>query len=102
MNSPIHIWGRITSLNVRKVVWSAQECGLPFKRTDAGRAFGVVQTEAYRALNPNALVPTLEDGDFVLWESNAIVRYLLAKYDTSGLLYPEDLRTRLRAMDSHP
>ena len=81
----LHIWGRITSLNVRKVVWAAQECGVPFQRTDAGRAFGIVQTDAYKALNPNALVPTLEDGELVLWESNVIVRYLLAKYGAPTL-----------------
>lgn len=92
----LHIWGRITSLNVRKVVWAAQECGVPFQRTDAGRAFGIVQTDAYKALNPNALVPTLEDGELVLWESNVIVRYLLAQYGDSTL-YPTDLAARFDA-----
>ncbi|TXI73753.1 MAG: glutathione S-transferase [Limnohabitans sp.] len=92
----LHIWGRITSLNVRKVVWAAQECGVPFQRTDAGRAFGIVQTDAYKALNPNALVPTLEDGELVLWESNVIVRYLLAKYGPEGM-YPTDLAARFDA-----
>jgi glutathione S-transferase len=92
----LHIWGRITSLNVRKVVWAVQECGVPFERTDAGRAFGIVNTDAYKALNPNALVPTLEDGDLVLWESNVIVRYLLAKYGDSQL-YPSDLNARFDA-----
>lgn len=92
----LHIWGRITSLNVRKVVWAVQECGVPFQRTDAGRAFGIVQTDAYKALNPNALVPTLEDGELVLWESNVIVRYLLAQYGDSTL-YPTDLAARFDA-----
>ena len=92
----LHIWGRITSLNVRKVVWAVQECSVPFERTDAGRAFGIVKTDAYKALNPNALVPTLQDGDLTLWESNVIVRYLLAKYGDSKL-YPSDLDQRFDA-----
>ncbi|MBO0661612.1 glutathione S-transferase N-terminal domain-containing protein [Jiella sp. MQZ9-1] len=74
------IWGRINSSNVRKVLWCAEELGLSYERIDAGGAFGVVETPAYRALNPNGRVPTLEDGDLVLWESNAIVRYLANRY----------------------
>ncbi len=89
----VHIWGRMTSLNVRKVVWAAQEVGVPFTRTDAGMAFGIVKTPEYLALNPNALVPTLQDGDLTLWESNAIVRYLCAKYSPEHL-YPLDLAKR--------
>ena len=92
----VHIWGRLTSLNVRKVVWAAQEVGVPFTRTDAGMAFGIVKTPEYLALNPNALVPTLQDGDLTLWESNAIVRYLCAKH-ASGVLYPLDLAKRFDA-----
>ncbi len=61
--APLQIWGRLTSINVRKVVWCAQELGLAFQRTDAGGPFGVVQTPEYRALNPNALVPTIEVDD---------------------------------------
>ncbi len=82
----LNIWGRITSLNVRKVVWCAQELGLDFQRTEAGGKFGVVRTPEYLALNPNALVPMIDDGEgpdrMLLWESNVIVRYLCAKYDT--------------------
>lgn len=92
----VKIWGRLSSLNVRKAVWAMQETGAPFERTDAGRAFGIVNTAAYRSLNPNALVPTLEDGDLVLWESNVIVRYLCAKYGTAAL-YPTDLAQRFDA-----
>src|SRR5436190_18137562 len=97
----LQIWGRISSINVRKVVWCAQELGLAFRRTDAGRHFGVVETTAYRALNPNGLVPTIEDDDdtgqrFQLWESNVIVRYLCARH-ASGRLYPESLRARFDA-----
>lgn len=82
----LKIWGRTNSTNVKKVLWAAEELGLDYSRVDAGGAFGVVNDASYRALNPNGLVPTLEDGDLVLWESNAIVRYLSAKYgaDTFG------------------
>jgi len=96
----LKIWGRISSINVRKVVWCAQELALMFDRVDAGRDFGVVQTPAYRALNPNGLVPTIEDdsGDerVVLWESNVVVRYLCARH-ASGTLYPEPLAARFDA-----
>ena len=99
--SGLHIWGRLSSLNVRKVVWAAQETGVAFTRSDAGMAFGVVNTPGYLAMNPNALVPTLQDGDFVLWESNAIVRYVFAKYgaakDGTNTLYPQDLAHRFDA-----
>lgn len=92
----IKIWGRITSINVRKAVWTAQELGIPFERIDAGGAFGIVKTPEYIALNPNSVVPTLIDGDFVLWESNVIVRYLCAKHSI-GNLYPTDLQERFDA-----
>lgn len=90
------IWGRITSINVRKVVWAAQEAGVAFERIDAGAAFGVVDTPEYRQLNPNALIPTLQDGDLTLWESNTIVRYLATRYPASGLL-PSDMARRFIA-----
>ncbi|MCX8520868.1 MAG: glutathione S-transferase [Rhodoferax sp.] len=92
----LHIWGRLSSLNVRKVVWTAQELGLDFQRTDAGMAFGIVQTPHYLAMNPNAKVPLLQDGELVLWESNVMVRYLCAKH-ASGSLYPTDLAQRFNA-----
>ncbi|WP_342131740.1 glutathione S-transferase family protein [Hydrogenophaga sp. OTU3427] len=92
----LKIWGRLSSINVRKVVWAAQEAGVPFERVDAGMAFGIVDTPAYRAHNPNALVPLIDDGGFVLWESNAIVRYLLARY-APDRLYPDDLCQRFDA-----
>lgn len=92
----LKLWGRLSSINVRKVVLTAQLLEVPFERIDAGAAFGITKTPEYRARNPNALVPTLEDDDFVLWESNAIVRYLCAKYPQGGL-YPQDLRTRFDA-----
>ena len=93
MADTLHIWGRLSSLNVRKVVWAAQEVGVPFTRSDAGMAYGVVQTPAYRALNPNAMVPTLQDGELVLWESNVMVRYLCARY-APDTLYPQELAQR--------
>jgi len=92
----LHLWGRLSSINVRKAAWALQELGLPFTRTDAGMAHGVVGTPAYRALNPNGLVPTLQDGDFTLWESNVIVRYLCARHG-AGTLCPDDPRERFDA-----
>jgi glutathione S-transferase len=72
------IWGRLNSHNVKKVAWFAVELGLDFARHDIGGAFGM--DAAYLAKNPNALIPTIEDGDVTLWESNAILRYLAAKH----------------------
>lgn len=92
----LKIWGRINSINVQKVVWAAGEVGQPFERIDAGMAYGVVDTLEYRAKNPNGLVPCLEDGDLVLWESNAIVRYLAAQY-APGTLWPTDPKVRAQA-----
>jgi glutathione S-transferase len=92
----LKLWGRLSSINVRKVVFAAQLLELPFERVDAGAAFGVVRTPGYLAQNPNALVPLLEDGDFTLWESNVIVRYLCARHAERGL-YPQDLRARFDA-----
>ena len=92
----LRLWGRTSSINVRKVLWTLQELGVPFERIDAGLAYGHNHTPDYLAKNPNALVPMLEDGDFTLWESNAIVRYLCAKYG-DATLYPEDLRQRFDA-----
>jgi glutathione S-transferase len=94
--NPLHIWGRISSINVRKVVLASQWMGLDFKRTDAGLSYGVNKTPAYLAMNPNGQIPVLQDGDFTLWESNAIVRYLCAKH-AMGTLYPTDLQQRFDA-----
>jgi glutathione S-transferase len=92
----LRIWGRLSSINVRKVVLAAQMLGIPFERVDAGMAFGIVQTPEYKARNPNALVPMIEDDGFALWESNVIVRYLGARH-AAGTFYPEDLRERFDA-----
>jgi glutathione S-transferase len=87
----LKIWGRINSVNVKKVVWAAEECGVAYERIDAGMQYGVVSTPAYLAMNPNARVPTLDDDGFVLWESNTMVRYLARRYG-QGTLDPQDLR----------
>ena len=92
----LEIWGRITSINVRKVVWAAQEVGVPFEHINAGGKFGVVDTPEYLRMNPNGLVPLLRDGSYRLWESNSIVRYLGAKY-APGSFYPEALEPRFDA-----
>jgi glutathione S-transferase len=92
----LRIWGRLSSINVQKVVWAADELGLDYERRDAGGAFGIVSTPEYRRMNPNGLVPVIEDDGFVLWESNAIVRYLAAKHG-EGALWPRDLQVRAEA-----
>jgi glutathione S-transferase len=92
----LKIWGRITSINVRKVVLAARWMEISFERVDAGLQFGIVKTPEYLAKNPNALVPLMEDGAFRLWESNVIVRYLCAKHSL-GNLYPESLTERFDA-----
>ncbi|GJE55490.1 MULTISPECIES: glutathione S-transferase family protein [Methylobacterium] len=85
------LWGRANSVNVQKAIWGLEELGLPYERRDAGGAHGVVGEPSYRALNPNGLVPTLEEGGFVLWESNAILRYL-ARQPGSPLALPDEPR----------
>ncbi|HUL57025.1 MAG TPA: glutathione S-transferase [Usitatibacter sp.] len=92
----LRIWGRISSINVQKVVWCADELGLEYERIDAGGSFGLTQSPEYLAMNPNSYVPTIDDGGFVLYESNAIVRYLAARH-SSGTLWPEDLEARADA-----
>lgn len=94
--SKLKIWGCMSSINVKKAVWTAQELGLSFERFEAGGVHGVVKTPAYMAMNPNSQIPTLEDGKYVLWESNVITRYLSAKH-SMGNLYPTDLQERFDA-----
>lgn len=90
----LKIWGRNTSSNVQKVIWALGEMKLPFDRIDVGGAFGKTKDPSYLAMNPNSLVPTLEEEDgFTLWESNSIVRYLAAKH-ADRKLEPADLKTR--------
>lgn len=87
------IWGRLNSQNVKKVAWAAEEIGLPYVRHDVGLQFGM--DDAYLALNPNALIPTIEDDGVVLWESNAILRYLGSRY--APALWPTDPAARAQA-----
>jgi glutathione S-transferase len=87
----LKILGRKTSSNVQKVLWCCGEIGLPFEREDIGGEFGGNKTPEYLALNPNGLVPTINDDGFILWESNSCVRYLAAKYG-KGRLWPADLQ----------
>ena len=93
----LKIWGRNTSSNVQKVIWALAEMKLPFERIDVGGAFGRTKDAFYLAMNPNSLVPTLEEEDgFTMWESNSIVRYLAAKHQ-NRTLEPADLKIRARA-----
>jgi len=93
----IKIWGRNTSANVQKVMWAVAEIGLPHERIDIGGPFGGNREAAYLAMNPNGLVPTLQEDDgFLLWESNSIVRYLAAKH-RAEMLEPANLRIRALA-----
>jgi glutathione S-transferase len=92
----LKIWGRTTSSNVQKVMWAVAEMGLEHERIDAGGAFGGVDEPWYRAMNPNGLVPTIEDDGCVILESNAIVRYLGVRYG-EGTLAPSDLGQRALA-----
>src|SRR5262245_44515251 len=92
----LKIWGRKTSSNVQKVMWATGEMKLPVERLDVGGPFGKNREPAYLAMNPNGLVPTLEEEDgFTLWESNSILRYLAAKHRSP--LEPADLRARANA-----
>jgi glutathione S-transferase len=92
----LKVWGRDTSSNVQKVMWAVTEIGLPVERIDIGGPFGKNREAPYLAMNPNGLVPTIEEEDgHTLWESNSIVRYLAAKHKSS--LEPADLKVRAQA-----
>ena len=92
----LKVWGRATSSNVQKVMWLIGELDIEHERVDVGGAFGGVDTPAYLSMNPNGLVPTVEDDGVVIWESHAIVRYLAAKHGR-GSLWPADLGASARA-----
>jgi len=92
--SKLTIWGRANSVNVQKVLWCLAELDLPFERIDAGMQYGVTQEAHYLAMNPNARVPTLVDGDFALWESNSIMRYLCMEYRPDSPIYPKEPKRR--------
>lgn len=87
----IRVWGRRNSANVQKVLWTLAELDIPFERQNVGGSFGGNREPDYLRMNPNGLVPTIQDGDVTMFESNAIVRYLCARY-RAGLLRPEDHR----------
>ena len=97
----IKIWGRTDSSNVQKVLWCCGELGLNFDRVDLGGKFGGNKEKAYLDMNPNGLVPTIQDGDFILWESNSIMRYLVEKHGQGRLLpsTPEGRADANRWMD---
>ena len=88
------IWGRANSVNVQKVLWCLRELDLPYWRIDAGMAFGQNDKPEYLAMNPNGRVPTLVDGDYVLWESNSIMRYLNLAYGEGSRIYPDAPKAR--------
>src|SRR6516162_2231325 len=93
----LKIWGRNTSSNVQKAMFAIGELGLAYERIDVGGSFGKNREPAYLAMNPNGLVPTLEEEDgFLLWESNSIIRYLAAKAG-AGKLEPADAHIRAKA-----
>lgn len=90
------IWGRANSINVMKVLWCADECGVTYDRVDVGMEHGGNDQKWYLDMNPNGVVPTIEDAGRVIWESNTIVRYLAAKY-ADGSLWPTDPGLRSEA-----
>lgn len=92
MPAQLTLWGRKTSANVQKTLWLLDELGLPYVHKPVGGAFGGLDA-AYRRLNPNGLVPTLQDGDLTVWESHATVRYLAAAYG-DDFMWPADPRRR--------
>lgn len=94
--STLKIWGRSSSVNVQKVMWAVGELGVLHHRIDAGGAFGGLDAEDFIAMNPNRLVPVMDDGGFILWESNAIIRYLASTYGRGGL-HPAEKRDIARA-----
>ena len=90
----ITIWGRANSVNVQKVLWCLHELDLAYERIDAGMAFGKNREPEYLTMNPNGRVPTLVDGDFMLWESNSIMRYLVRAYRPQSSLFPQAPKVR--------
>jgi len=89
----LKIWGRTNSINVQKVLWCCAELDLEYERIDAGLQYGVNKSSEYLALNPNGIVPTIDDEGYILWESNTIVRYLSSRHGF-GTLCPSDAQAR--------
>ncbi|MGF6772395.1 glutathione S-transferase [Paraburkholderia sp. GAS199] len=97
----LQILGKTTSINVRKVLWTCAELALPFEQQDWGSGFRSTTVPEFLALNPNGMVPVIRDGEFVLWESNSIIRYLAGRYgdeapNAAEALYPRDPVARAR------
>jgi glutathione S-transferase len=95
MSAVLRVLGKPTSINVRKVLWTCREIDLPYVLESWGSGSRPTDEPAFLALNPNALVPVIRDGDFVLWESNTICRYLAARYDRTDLL-PHEPKARAK------
>jgi len=93
-DSNLTIWGRANSVNVQKVLWCAAELELGYRRIDAGMAYGRNTESNYLAMNPNGRVPTLVDSDYVLWESNSIMRYFALAYGGGSPIYPTEAKPR--------
>lgn len=93
MSLELTLWGRASSANVQKVLWALGELGLNHEHRLVGGAHGGLDDPHYRAMNPNMLVPTLQDGDLVVWESHAILRYLSAAYGAESL-WRDNVRER--------
>lgn len=92
----ITIYGRASSSNVQLVMWALAEIGLDYERLDYGHSFGGNDTPEYLAMNPNGLIPVMRDGDLILWESAAIMRYLCARY-AKAPFWPDDHAARAKA-----
>ena len=92
----ITVWGRPNSVNVQKAIWALEEAGVAYEHVPLGGKFGGLDDPAFAILNPNKRVPVLRDGDLVVWESYAIVRYVCAQYG-AGTLWPVDARERAHA-----
>ena len=91
----LRVLGKASSINVRKVLWTCAELDLSYEREDWGSGFASTHSAGFIALNPNAMVPVVRDGDFVLWESNSIIRYLANQYGGEHL-YPQAAKSRAR------
>lgn len=85
----LKIYGHAGSLNVRKVLWLCEELALPFEREDWGGRFRPVTDPQFRSLNPVGMIPVIDDGGVLVWESNVIVRYLAASRGRTDLLPPD-------------
>ncbi len=90
------LWGRSTSSNVMKVIWTLEELKQPYERIDVGGPFGKTDTAEYRAMNPTGLVPTLQEDQFTMWESNAIMRHLCSAHVEHTTLWPQDPHARAK------